>query len=912
MKTIKIFLASSIVEFEREREQIENFIRNVSDDFEERHNIKLKPVLCENFDPAMANGRKQEEYNEEIRNSEMIFFIFFTKIGEFTREEFDVAYFHFKKFDKPKIYTYFKELSDGETMEKSLADFMDTLDKELSHYHSMFSSVDTIKLRILLNIKLNALDFVEIKAEDGYCVVDGKKYLSLDNLPEFFNNGILNDLKKELEETEKKYYELKPHYVMNDDEAKRNEYIDVAAKRQRLIDEIDELEKNIFKLSLNISESASDFDISPRLAEAYRLLETGEYEKALIVLDTKEIEDEYQREKAKRKAERELLDKADKAAAKRYIRENKARIDILTTINNYPDKYKEIESLYEKITAEAEEYRIEIGVLYNYAGYLYEQNHFSQAAAAAEKLQDLLKNGEECSDGNKSIFYNLLALIYSKTNRFSEAEELYLDALRLSRNLAEKNPDVYLPDVARTCNNLAYLYDTINRKDEAERLYLEALQIDRKLAEKNPEAYLSDVARTCNNLAGLYDNINRKDKAERLYLEALQIRRNLAEKNPDAYLSDVAGTCNNLAALYNHINRKNEAETLYLEALRIYRDLAKKNPDAYLSYVATTCNNLALLYNHINRKDEAERLYLEALQIIKELAKKNPDAYLPDVATTCNNLALLYNHINRKDEAERLYLEALQIRRNLAEKNPDAYLSDVATTCNNLANLYNDINRKDEAERLYLEALQIYRDLAEKNPDAYLSDVASTCNNLAFLYNDINRKDEAERLYLEALQIRRDLAEKNPDAYLPDVATACNNLAGLYDDINRKDEAERLFLEALQIYRNLAEKNPDAYLPDVATACNNLAYFYNHINRKDEAEKLYNEALQIYRKFAEKNPDAYLPDAAITCFNLAVLYLNTSRKYKADTLLTKASKIAKKYQDVDPRCKQIVDILSRR
>ena len=580
MKTIKIFLASSIVEFEREREQIENFIRNVSDDFEEKYDIKLKPVLCENFDSAMANGRKQDEYNEEIRNSEMVFFIFFTKLGEFTREEFDVAYSHFKEFDKPKIYTYFKELSNGETMEESLKAFMGTLDNALSHYHSTFNHIDTIKLRILLNIKLNALDYVEIKAEDGYCVIDGKKYLSLDNFPEFFNNGILNDLKKELEETEKKYYELKPHYVMNDDKAKRNEYIDVASKRQRLIDEIDELEKNIFKLSLNISESSSDFDISPRLAEAYRLLEAGEYEKALIVLDTKEIEDDYQCEKAKRKAERELLDKADIIDAKKYIRENKARINILATINKYPNKYEEIKSLYEKITAEAEEYKIELDVLYDYAYYLYKQNHFSQAAIVAEKLRDLRENDDNFSNENKSSLFNLIASIYSEVNRFSEAEKLYLEALQIYRDLADKNPDSYLPDVAMTCNNLAVLYDNINRKDEAERLYLEALDIRKKLAKENPDAYLSYVAMTCNNLAVLYDNINRKDEAEKLVLEALQIYRDLADKNPDAYLPDVAMTCFNLASFcYDNNNKKEVACKLFSIALRIAKKYADVNPN---------------------------------------------------------------------------------------------------------------------------------------------------------------------------------------------------------------------------------------------------------------------------------------------------------------------------------------------
>ncbi len=40
MRKIKIFLASSIIEFAKERMEIENFIRNISDDFEDKYGVK--------------------------------------------------------------------------------------------------------------------------------------------------------------------------------------------------------------------------------------------------------------------------------------------------------------------------------------------------------------------------------------------------------------------------------------------------------------------------------------------------------------------------------------------------------------------------------------------------------------------------------------------------------------------------------------------------------------------------------------------------------------------------------------------------------------------------------------------------------------------------------------------------------
>ena len=57
MKKIYIFLASSIVELQNERAQIENFIRKISDDFEEQLNeiIAMTKVYYENQRITFSN-----------------------------------------------------------------------------------------------------------------------------------------------------------------------------------------------------------------------------------------------------------------------------------------------------------------------------------------------------------------------------------------------------------------------------------------------------------------------------------------------------------------------------------------------------------------------------------------------------------------------------------------------------------------------------------------------------------------------------------------------------------------------------------------------------------------------------------------------------------------------------------------
>ena len=309
-------------------------------------------------------------------------------------------------------------------------------------------------------------------------------------------------------------------------------------------------------------------------------------------------------------------------------------------------------------------------------------------------------------------------------NRYNQAEVAYGKCLKLGRQLAQRNPDTYLPYVAGTLNNLGNLDRHQNRMDEARQAYEEALKAFQELAHKNPETYLPYVALTLNNLGVLDGDQNRMDEARQAYEEALKAFRELAHKNPETYLPDVALALNNLGALDHDQNRMDEARQAYEEALKTYRGLAQKNPETYLPYVALALNNLGLLDGDQNRRDEARQAYEEALKIRRELARKNPETYLPDLATTLNNLGLLDGDQDWRDEARQAFEEALKIRRELAQKNPETYLPDVAETLNGLGNLHRAQNRSEEARQAYEEALAVYQRLAQRDPERFQPEVA--------------------------------------------------------------------------------------------------------------------------------------------------------------------------------------------
>ena len=176
------------------------------------------------------------------------------------------------------------------------------------------------------------------------------------------------------------------------------------------------------------------------------------------------------------------------------------------------------------------------------------------------------------------------------------------------------------------------LLSITNDLKQAQDYYEKALQIRRELAQQNPEAYLPDVAESLNNLGVLLHNTNDLKKAQDYYEEALQIHRELAQQNPEAYEPGVAMTLQNLTILYLGLGKKEDAEKAYLEAHDIYQKLAIRHPRAYeITYAKILAMGFDLLGKPKEDLEKAKAIlgkYPEnpkarkLLNIIEKLAKE--------------------------------------------------------------------------------------------------------------------------------------------------------------------------------------------------------------------------------------------------------------------------------------------------
>lgn len=159
-KKINLFLASSS-ELIEDRDSFEQFIARENQRLYEK-GIFINLIRWECFVDAMSKVGLQSEYNKAISESDIFVSLFFTKVGRYTAEEFEVAFKQFQSNNKPFVYTYFKQgkidVNTSSKDVKSKEKFQKRL-TELKHYQSNYNNIDDLqnKFRYQLDIILPKL-----------------------------------------------------------------------------------------------------------------------------------------------------------------------------------------------------------------------------------------------------------------------------------------------------------------------------------------------------------------------------------------------------------------------------------------------------------------------------------------------------------------------------------------------------------------------------------------------------------------------------------------------------------------------------------------------------------------------------------------------------------------------------------
>ena len=681
MKNIKIFLVPSSDAVMGDMTEARDFFRQLNE-------MYFDSGI--NFSILNANEMTKNELKEHVADSDLSFFLFFEDVSAVMRSCFDIFFESFKKTDKPKIVTYFKYTESPNDMTDAVREFSQMLGNELRHYYNNYNSIDTLKLGILMQIKVMRLDASQITiSDDGMICLNGQPVADTSKIPMFEFNDRLNELKSRYDELTKEWGRLRT--LRMDDPNNEELYFEfsrVATERDDTKKALREFEDLLLKTSEELA--AKKGEMSPRQAEAYRLLEMGDKNGVLELLPRDELLEDIRRNRR--------FAKNATAPIETNIEEIATRIAALKMGELNGDTVAEIMMFYEEIYDICDPRNVGWSKLYDYALFLHDQRCYAKAIEVAEKLNWYYSApGRKVDEYDLGRLYNLLGVLYDLQNRFEEAEEYYLAAIEIMKRLVEKNADAYESGLAMSCYNTGLFYHKHGQSEKAEKYYLAAIEIRKRLVEKNADAYEPALAASYNNAGALYHKQNQPEKAEKYILAAIEIEERLVEKNADAYEPDLAGSYYNAGIFYSDHGQPEKAEKYYLAAIEIRERLAKKNADAYEPDLAGSYNNAGVFYKKQGQSEKAEKYYLDAIEIRERLAKKNADAYEPDLAKSYNNAGNLYSNHGQPDKAEKYYLAAMEIRERLVKKNADAYEPVLATLYYNYYLLKKDETYLDKA-----------------------------------------------------------------------------------------------------------------------------------------------------------------------------------------------------------------------
>lgn len=762
-----IFFASSITELEIERLRLTNFVNKLSGDYlEQFFEIRLKPVICEDEDPCMAHAGKQTEYDDAIRESRMCFFVFHKKVGKYTEHELEVAKAAFDKTELPKIYFFFKK-PQGEEFSEGVAALQAKLDKDFGHYYTFFEDIDTVHLRIVLQIMRQVLPEVSIELKNGQVLARNMPIPDVDpmSLPEFRNNKDLARMREEYAALDAECRKLYEQFKQPDCPADIiAEYSRKAAERARLKEETEQLLGNIFNISKEICSESGVVDAKRRAA--YRYLEEGDSKKALEMLDEGELLAEGER----------LLSRADETEAevKSLIDSWKLRIDILLTMTGDDERFAKVRAAYETIEKYVERFRVGTEKILDYAVFLHIQNEHKLAHAKASRYLHFLEADKilekHVPDETLCWAYCIIGEIALKAKQYEKASKYLKKAYELAQHL-----DKYANWLTNCV--LGGFYVTMNDPETALEYYQKALEIIKKLYRAKPSYYASNLAETCNDVGRVCYNRREYTNARDWYKKAIAICEKHNAENPAAYATTLALVYNNLSVIHIALEEYDAARDWDEKAAGIYEKLYAENPAAHAPCLAMIYHNLGHIYNMLSDADKAREWAEKALDLYEKLHAADPVAYAPELGRIYFNLGFVHANLDESDKARGWYEKALGIYEKLHAENPAPYASSLAGIYVSLGLLHVNLDESDEAREWYEKALGIYEKLYASVPSVYASALSTVCGNLGNVYRELKEYDKAREYCEKAVEMFEELYAKNASAYAEELATVYDNLA---------------------------------------------------------------------------------------------------------------------------------------
>ena len=642
MKEIKVFLASS-EELKYDRLAFSDLIRKLDNIYEKR-GIRIRLFQWEDFDAAYNDKRKQDEYNEYIKQSDLFLALFRTKAGQFTVEEFELARNEHREKGSPKPHVYCRDLEQGETEDATLSEFKQKLFDEMGHFFARYKNEDGLNLHFVMQLQLFENSRSEQVETDGNLITFcGEPIAKTDNIDFFAKNKDFIRMREDLKDLNEDIEDLRLRQASApEDENLKNRIQEKLNKRNALQEEFEHYRKQILNIERRIIELQGQ-EINEAVKRAMEAFAEGEVNKADIILSeatqgvAQRREEYIEHKKTGEQMRKNLLADIDALLLKAETVLSNTEKTIEERKSEALNAYREADKTAQEIDCPAEKY---IKLLNKYGNFLGRYAYYKESIEVNMRFIQL---SEETNGQNEitASSYNNIGAVYDDLGDYDKALEYHFKALEIRKDVLGENN----ADTAGSYNNIGNVYDKLGDYDKALEYHFKALEIFKEvLGENHP-----NTAMSYGNIGVVYVKLRDYDKALEYLFKDLEIYKEILGENHH----DTAMSYNNIGVVYVKLRDYDKALEYQNKALEIRKAvLGENHPDIATSYL-----NIGAVYDILGNYDKALELYNKALEIKKAVLGENH----PDIATSYLNIGISYHRLGDYDKALEYYFKALEI-----------------------------------------------------------------------------------------------------------------------------------------------------------------------------------------------------------------------------------------------------------
>jgi tetratricopeptide (TPR) repeat protein len=529
-------------------------------------------------------------------------------------------------------------------------------------------------------------------------------------------------------------------------------------------------------------------DGSPLYVEAFHLFTKGDCEKALEILKDEEIE------KLSSKVSGSEPEAGESANRRIECYLLKARL-LLASL-----QVKEAAQYYEKALQAAPE---NLENIMEVCRFLLAQNTHSSRLTAGNLINKAITYAK--TDSQKALLSIIMGKYLLRMGKTRDASIFYQKSIAVFEKLAEKTPQVYLPEVARILERIVDPGEIDFKPIDKLPFYEKKQEIYKRLSADNPQSYLPRVISSLESLALCNFFLKQYEKTLEYYKEALAHAEKLAGQEPEKYLSKMADILADMGDVSERMHRKEDCKSYYEKALQGYQQLVNQGSLRYLSNITAVYSRLALMYRKDNRHSEAIDFYKKASDSGKKWIEEQGGQVnsINIYMDTHWNLGVLYWESGKKMDALYAYEEALKAARKLAQEFPSTNLMKVSELLFRIGYIYGYLHKFEKAAAAYQEAIDIIDKLMKEKPPPGSTEfsiaLASNLCNLGETYRKMEQFNDAVPLLKRALSIYEQLEEKNPGRYDLRLCAVSIVLADIYSKIMKEKPGKSYKKEAFTL-----------------------------------------------------------------------------------------------------------------